>query len=134
MRKSLMVWMVVGLITLVFLGPQPAGAQKNPILVGFPMILSGGGALFGEPAKVGAEMAVKEYNAKGGVLGRPLELLVRDCKGTPEEATRATKELILKENVQFVVGGLTASQGVALWNFPRTKRFFTSRPFPSPPP
>ena len=122
MRKSLMVWMVVGLITLVFLGPQPAGAQKKPILVGFPMILSGGGALFGEPAKVGAEMAVKEYNAKGGVLGRPLELLVRDCKGTPEEATRATKELILKENVQFVVGGLTASQGVALWELSKNEK------------
>lgn len=122
MRRSLLFGMVVGLIILVFLVPQPAGAQRKPILVGFPMILTGGGALFGEPAKVGAEMYVKEVNEKGGVLGRPLELLIRDCKSTPDEATRVAREMIAKENVQFLVGGLTAAQGLALSEVAKTEK------------
>ena len=80
MRRSIMLWMVLSLATLVLLVAPPAEAQKKPILVGYPAILSGGGALFGQPSMVGGKMAVKDINEKGGVLGRPIELLVRDCK------------------------------------------------------
>lgn len=106
----------------------PAQAAQKPILIGFPMILSGGGALFGKPAVQGAEMAVQEYNEKGGLLGRPLKLIVRDCKGTPEEATRVAKELILKEGVDFLVGGLTSSQGVALTEVSKTEKILYIAP------
>src|SRR5262249_50696286 len=61
-----------------------ASAQK-PIKVGFPIILSGPGALFGEPASKGAQMFVDEINARGGVLGRKMELVIRDTKGQPDE-------------------------------------------------
>ncbi len=128
MRRSFMIWMVLSLATLAFLFPQAANAQKEPILVGFPMFLTGGGALFGQPSKVGAEMFVKEINEKGGVLGRPIELLVRDCKGTPDEATRVARELILKEKVQFLVGGLTASQGLALSEVAKTEKILYIAP------
>jgi branched-chain amino acid transport system substrate-binding protein len=94
------------------------------------MILSGGGALFGVPSAKGAEMAVKEINEKGGVLGRPLKLVVRDAKGTPEEATRVAKELILKENVDFLVGGLSSSQGVALSEVSKTEKILYIAPIP----
>jgi len=128
MRRSLMLWIVLSLATAAFLFPQAANAQKKPILVGFPMFLTGGGALFGQPAKVGAEMAVKEINEKGGVLGRPIELLIRDCKGTPDEATRVARELIAKENVQFLVGGLTAAQGLALSEVAKTEKILYIAP------
>lgn len=128
MRRSFMMWMILSLATLAFLFPQAANAQKEPILVGFPMFLTGGGALFGQPSKVGAEMFVKEINEKGGVLGRPIELLVRDCKGTPDEATRVARELILKEKVQFLVGGLTASQGLALSEVAKTEKILYIAP------
>ena len=128
MRRSLILCLSISLLTVAFLFPPAADAQKEPILVGFPMILSGGGALFGQPAMMGAEMFVKEINEKGGVLGRPIELLVRDCKGTPEEATRVAKELILKDNVQFLVGGLTASQGLALSEVAKTEKILYIAP------
>jgi branched-chain amino acid transport system substrate-binding protein len=115
---------------IAFALPKPADAAGKPILVGFPMILSGGGALFGVPSAKGAEMAVKEINDKGGVLGRPLKLLVRDAKGTPEEATRVAKELILKENVDFLVGGLSSSQGVALSEVSKTEKILYIAPIP----
>jgi len=128
MRRSWMLWTVVCLATLAFFFPPAADAKKKPILVGFPMFLTGGGALFGQPAKVGAEMAVKEINEKGGILGRPIELLIRDCKGTPDEATRVARELILKEKVQFLVGGLTASQGLALSEVAKTEKILYIAP------
>jgi branched-chain amino acid transport system substrate-binding protein len=101
------------LLALVLAMPLHASAQK-PIKVGFPMILSGPGALFGEPASKGAQMFVDEINAKGGVLGRKLELLPRDTKGNADEAVRVSRELILKESVDFLVGTLTSAEGPAV--------------------
>src|SRR6266849_3073942 len=101
------------LLTLVLAAPLTALAQK-PIKVGFPMILSGPGALFGEPALKGAQMYVDELNAKGGVLGRKIELLPRDTKGNADEAVRVSRELILRENVDFLVGTLTSAEGPAV--------------------
>jgi len=67
-----------------------AEAQK-PIRIGYPVILSGPGALIGEPSMKGAQMFVEEINAKGGVLGRKIELVVRDTKGNADEAVRQPK-------------------------------------------
>src|SRR6185503_17089066 len=80
----------------------------------FPIILSGPGALFGEPALKGAQMYVDEINAKGGVLGRKFELVARDTKGNADDAVRLARELILKENVDFLVGTLTSAEGPAV--------------------
>src|SRR6185369_4866807 len=101
------------LLALTLAAPLAAEAQK-PIKVGFPMILSGPGALFGEPALKGAQMFVEEINAKGGVLGRKIDLIARDTKGNADEAVRVSRELILKENVDFLVGTLTSAEGPAV--------------------
>src|SRR5512145_88058 len=101
------------LLALVVATPLAAEAQKS-LRVGFPMILSGPGALFGEPALKGAQMYVEEINAKGGVLGRKIELVPRDTKGNADEAVRVSRELILKENVDFLVGTLTSAEGPAV--------------------
>src|SRR5216684_655587 len=104
---------LVALLNLVLLVPVAAEAQK-PIKVGMPMPLSGPPALFGDPATKGAQMFVEELNAKGGVLGRKIELLVRDTKGNADEAVRVSRELILKENVDFLVGTFTSAEGPAV--------------------
>ena len=105
--------MLVALLTVVLLVPVAAEAQK-PIKVGMPMPLSGPPALFGDPAAKGAQMFVEELNAKGGVLGRKIELLVRDSKADANEAVRVARELILKDNVDFLVGTLTSAEGPAV--------------------
>src|SRR2546422_11129964 len=76
--------------------PLAAEAQK-PIKVGMPMPLSGPPALFGEPATKGAMMFVEEINARGGVLGRKLELITRDSKADANEAVRQARELRSEE-------------------------------------
>ena len=108
-RRILLIALAVG----VLVAPFPAQAQKA-IKVGMPMPLSGPPALFGEPASKGAQMFVDETNAKGGVLGRKLELVVRDSKADANEAVRVARELILKENVDFLVGTLTSAEGPAV--------------------
>src|SRR5689334_20134145 len=102
---------LIGLAVLLIPGQSIA---QQPIKVGYPMILSGPGALFGEPALKGAQMFVDEINAKGGVLGRKMELVVRDTKGQPDEAVRVAREMILKDNVDFLVGTLTSAEGPAV--------------------
>src|SRR5213594_1191149 len=101
------------LLAAVLLVPLGASAQK-PIKVGMPMPLSGPAALFGEPASKGAQMFIDELNARGGVLGRKLELIVRDSKADANEAVRQARELILKDNVDFLVGTLTSAEGPAV--------------------
>ncbi len=108
-RRTLLILLAAVLVAV----PVAAAAQK-PIKVGMPMPLSGPPALFGEPATKGAQMFVDELNAKGGVLGRKLELITRDSKGDANEAVRQARELILKDNVDFLVGTLTSAEGPAV--------------------
>ena len=86
----------------------------DTIKIGFPIPLSGPTAVYGEPILKGAEMAVAEINAKGGVLGRKLELLSRDSKANADEAVRLARELIIKDNVDFLVGTLTSAEAPAV--------------------
>ena len=56
----------------------------------------------------------QEINAKGGVLGRKLELVERDSKANADEAVRLARELIIKNNVDFLVGTLTSAEAPAV--------------------
>ena len=86
----------------------------DPIKIGFPIPLSGPTAVYGEPVLKGAEMAVSEINAKGGVLGRKLDLLSRDSKASADEAVRLSRELIIKDGVDFLAGTLTSAEAPAV--------------------
>lgn len=104
---------VLAALLALLVAPLAAEAQK-PIKVGMPMPLSGPAALYGEPATKGAMMYVEELNARGGVLGRKMELILRDSKAAADEAVRVSRDLILKENVDFLVGTLTSAEGPAV--------------------
>lgn len=87
---------------------------KEPIRLGFVIPLTGP---FGSEAKdqeAGATLAVEEINAKGGVLGRRVELLVRDDKLKPDESARRAKELIEKDRVHLMAGSLGAHTQLAI--------------------
>ncbi len=91
-----------------------AARAEDTIKIGFPMPLSGPAAVYGVPVTKGAELAVQEINAKGGVLGRKLELLSRDSKANADEAVRLARELIIKNNVDFLSGTLTSAEAPAV--------------------
>ncbi|MBI2517637.1 MAG: ABC transporter substrate-binding protein [Opitutae bacterium] len=84
-------------------------AAEEPIKLGMFASLTGKQASFGQTNRRGALFAVEEINAAGGVLGRPLELLVEDTRSLQGEAATAVKKLITRDRVTAVVSGTGSS-------------------------
>ena len=93
---------------------KAAAQQTGPIKIGFPIPLTGPYGTEAKDQQAGAELAVAEINAQGGVLGRKVELLVRDDKLKADEAARRAKELIESEGVHLMAGVLSASNQLAV--------------------
>jgi branched-chain amino acid transport system substrate-binding protein len=110
----------IGLITLIFLLNAPNAMAQKVFKVGLDLPLTGVFAREAEDIKVGAIMAVDEWNAKGGVLGRKVELLIRDDTLNPAEGARKVKEMVENEGVKYVAGALSAAVAMAIHNY--TKR------------
>lgn len=89
-----------------------AAAQDIKIGVLYPT--SGGGAIYGGPAMVGHDLAVEEINAAGGIGGRKLVSFARDTKLNPSAAASAAKELVTKDKVDVLIGGLSSAVGLAI--------------------
>jgi len=91
------------------LGAGLASAQSIPIAVVGP--ITGSNAALGEQMKQGAEMAVKDFNAKGGVLGKKLELILADDACDPKQAVAAANGVVGKK-VVFVAGHYCSSSSI----------------------
>ncbi|WP_409078065.1 ABC transporter substrate-binding protein [Pseudomonas sp. SZMC_28357] len=91
------------------------GAQAaEPIKVGLVAALSGQSAKSGEALTRGLTMAINEVNASGGVLGRPLELVRRDDESNPSKGMLAARELVQREKVTVLFGGLDTPVSLAI--------------------
>ena len=72
---------------------------------------------FLEPYKRGWELAVEEINAKGGVLGKKLEVISRDDGGSPGDAVRVANELVTREGINIIAGTFLSHIGLAVTEF-----------------
>lgn len=106
--------LAVTLFLAVVSAQQVSIAAEKNIKIGFLGILSGPGAVAGKPIQDGARLAIQEINEQGGLLGRQLTLVSRDTGGRPEEAVRMARELILKEEVQFIQGPFTDAANMSV--------------------
>lgn len=87
----------------------------DPVKIGLVTALSGQSALAGEALTRGMQLAIDEINAKGGVLGgRQLELVRRDDESNPAKGVVAARELIFKEKVAVIFGGLDTPVSMAM--------------------
>jgi branched-chain amino acid transport system substrate-binding protein len=102
------------LSAVILAASLPIGAQQPPIRIGEINSFSGIGAPFTGPYRSAVEMAVEEVNAKGGVLGRKIEVLFRDDKGQPAEAVKHAQELVASEKVALVSGTFLSNVGLAV--------------------
>ena len=91
-----------------------AQAATGPLKFGFPIPLTGPYGTEAKDQQAGAELAIAEINANGGVLGRKVELVVRDTKLKAAEAARRAKELLEAEKVELMSGCLSASNQLAV--------------------
>ncbi len=86
----------------------PAPLPRVEILnIGVFVPLKGDAAPGGESLLNGLAMAAEEINAAGGVLGRPIRLVVRDTRSDPDRAAKAVRDLIAEDKVVALVGGLS---------------------------
>ena len=83
---------------------DPPEASDEPILIGHFGPLTGPISASGQYAHLGVELAVALINEEGGLLGRPVELIVYDDAGTPEAAVRAAERLIEEDHVIGIIG------------------------------
>jgi branched-chain amino acid transport system substrate-binding protein len=111
----------VTLLLAVALLVPPATAQ-GPIKIGEINSFSGIGAPFTGPYRAAVEMAVEEINAKGGVLGRKVEVIFRDDKGQPAEAVKHAQELVASEKVHLVSGTFLSNVGLAVSDWARQNK------------
>ena len=80
-------------------------------------------AAFAEPYKMGIELALKEINADGGVLGKPLEFVFRDDQGDPAEAVKIAEELMTRDGAVMLTGTILSHVGLALSSFAAEKGY-----------
>jgi branched-chain amino acid transport system substrate-binding protein len=79
---------------------------------------------FLDPYKKGWEMAIEEVNAKGGVLGKKLEVVSRDDGGDPGVAVRVADELVTREGVNIIAGTFLSHIGLAVTDYAGKKKVF----------
>ncbi|WP_322401932.1 ABC transporter substrate-binding protein [Massilia luteola] len=115
---------VKALVAGVVLGFSTAGMAAEPIKIGVSGPFTGGSAPMGVSMRDGVRLAVNEINAKGGVLGRKIELVERDDEAKNERGVQVAQELINKEHVVATVGYINT--GVAL----ASQRFYQQAKIP----
>ena len=104
MRTALIRWSFLGLLTLfVSLALTGAGLAADTIKLGIAGAHSGDLASYGLPSVKAAELVVKDINARGGILGKKVELLIEDDACKPEMATNTATKLVSKK-VDIVMG------------------------------
>jgi branched-chain amino acid transport system substrate-binding protein len=81
-------------------------ATKKPLMIGLTMDASGQYGASGGEERLGAMMAIKEFNDKGGVLGRRIEALHMDTETTPATGSRVAERMITRNEVSFLIGAL----------------------------
>jgi branched-chain amino acid transport system substrate-binding protein len=124
-------------VGLLFAAGSATAQDTTPIKVGLTTDLTGIAAAYARSQVNGVQLAIDQLNANGGLLGRKVELLVRDSQLKPDLGTSHTRDLITREKVDFLIGpdgsavGMTVSavakqyKKVVMMTIPNTPRLTT---------
>ena len=96
--------------------------ESNTIKIGTIQSISGPVSTYGIQTRDAIKMAVEEINAKGGVLGKQVELIVEDDEASPDKTTNAFKKLIAKDKVVAVIGALISKCTLAITQEAQAKK------------
>ena len=109
MKKIIAVAVSIGALLIAGLA-----SAAEPLRIGALFSVTGPASFLGEPEKNTLEMLVKEANAKGGVNGRKLELVVYDTQGDVTKAVQLATKLIRNDKVSVIVGPSTTGETMAV--------------------
>jgi branched-chain amino acid transport system substrate-binding protein len=114
MRKRALILSVMLVLVMVFTACGGGQSASKTIKIGAVFSLTGELASIGGPDANGAKIAVQELNDKGGILGRPVELLLRDSKTDPVATGTAGTELVETQKVVAMIGLVDSDLALAL--------------------
>lgn len=103
-RRTAIQFMLAGASALALGGHRAALAQQGPVKIGFHAPLTGFAAADGKSAQLGAELAVAQANAAGGIGGRKIELDIIDDQGKPEQGVPVANRYIGEKHPVVVSG------------------------------
>jgi branched-chain amino acid transport system substrate-binding protein len=108
-------WLSTLLLTLAVFALVTSGSAQSPgtVKIGVIQPLSGPVAASGNYVRMGAEIARDWINARGGVEGRKIDLLIEDNKSDPKEAASAAEKLIVRDKVPVLMGAWGSSMTLA---------------------
>jgi branched-chain amino acid transport system substrate-binding protein len=87
---------------------------ETPIRIGMVDPLTGAYAAIAQGEVVGAKFAAEELNKKGGILGRPVELLIEDSANDVGTGVQKTRKLIERDQVSFIIGDVNSGVAIAM--------------------
>ncbi|HEV2219690.1 MAG TPA: ABC transporter substrate-binding protein [Casimicrobiaceae bacterium] len=127
-RTVLKAGLAVGAAQLA--GPFIISARgEEPVKIGLDNPLTGTYAAVGKNELIGCQYAVEQINAKGGILGRHVELLVEDStSGDSSTAVQKARKLIDRDKVNFLVGNVNSALAVAMAGVAYEKGVFMMDP------
>jgi branched-chain amino acid transport system substrate-binding protein len=114
--KGYMKRIVLGVVGVCLLGglfaipTRSAAGEPQSIKIGAIFSVTGPASFLGAPEKRTVEMLVDKINAEGGVLGRKIEVVLKDSAGSPEKAVSFAKQLIEEEKVLAIIGPSTSGE------------------------
>ncbi len=118
------------LLCVVFLSSCDSARPPAPVLLGLAINLSGRGGAAGEDIRDGAILAVNTINSTGGINGRPLQLLIRDDRNTPE-GIRSSDQSLVSEGVRVIIGHSTSGNTLLSYPFVTAKGVLLITPYAS---
>jgi branched-chain amino acid transport system substrate-binding protein len=133
-RRTLKTLAAVGASSLAgTLGVTRVFAQsKAPIRIGVVLPLSGAYAAQGTAGARGIQLLAEQTNAKGGLLGRPVEVLVEDSQLRPQTAVVKATKLIKQDGCQFLMGEISGASTLALLEVAEREKTVMVTPYSSP--
>jgi branched-chain amino acid transport system substrate-binding protein len=120
LRQGLRAMMLAGAVAgaVACSGSKDAGAGSDAIKVGVYGPFTGGSSPMGASMRDGARLAADEINAKGGVLGKKIQLVERDDQATPERGAQVMQDLVSNEKVVAVLGPINTGVALASYKYP----------------
>ncbi len=115
MKKKLLSGLVALMMsTSVLVGCGSSGSDNEVIKIGGIGPLTGSASTYGNSAKEGADLFIKEINDAGGINGKKIELIFEDDQATPDGAMQAFNKLVDKDGVSAILGGVTSGATLAI--------------------
>jgi len=111
MKKSALLTALFFALTLFV---ASSAFAQDTIKIGVIYDFAGGCHMYSEAGVKGIKIALEEINAKGGILGKKVEAIIRDTEAKTDVAVREVKDLILREKVNFIIGPCSSGTGLAM--------------------